>query len=340
MLTGAHWGSFIEKAIVAAGRLHCARVCTMCSSDVLVRCARAWTSWYPHSMQKSDMGADGATLGVIGGSGLYAMDGLSDLEELVVDTPFGAPSDVVMRGRMNGATLLFLPRHGRGHRIPPHRVNYRANVLALKQLGAQQILSVSAVGSLREEIHPGDLVLVDQFIDRTCARPRTFFDAEGAVAHVSLADPVDAALWSALQEASRQAGVSVHAGGTYVCIEGPQFSTRAESHLFRAWGAHVIGMTNLPEARLAREAQLPYATLAIATDYDCWRPEEEAVTVDVVIATLKQGLSSAQKVLGALTTMLPDPAQSPHVRSLAAAVMSDRGQMSAQLREKLRDILG
>ncbi|MCB9633078.1 MAG: S-methyl-5'-thioadenosine phosphorylase, partial [Sandaracinus sp.] len=207
------------------------------------------------------------TVGVIGGSGLYEMEGLERVEEHRVETTFGTPSDAVISGFLGETRFLFLPRHGRGHRVPPHQINYRANLLALKQLGAEQVISVSAVGSMKESIAPGDMVIVDQFIDRTRNRPSTFFEDVGVVAHVEFADPVDSGLAEALYRATVEVGARVHKGGTYVCIEGPQFSTRAESRLYRSWGVDVIGMTNLPEARLAREAELPYATVALATDY-------------------------------------------------------------------------
>jgi len=213
-------------------------------------------------------------LGVIGGSGLYDMPGLErrrELPESTTDLGFGAPSDAIIEGFLGETRLLFLPRHGRDHRHPPHRVNYRANLLALKAAGAEQIVSVSAVGSLAEEMHPGDIVLVDQFIDRTRNRPSTYFEDAGVVAHVGFSDPIDAALSQALHAATLKTGAKAHRGGTYVCIEGPQFSTRAESNLYRSWGAHVVGMTNLPEARLARECELPYATVGLVTDYDCWK---------------------------------------------------------------------
>jgi 5'-methylthioadenosine phosphorylase len=228
----------------------------------------------------------GQTLGVIGGSGLYELEGLTNVEEVRVSTAFGEPSDAIIRGKLGATTLLFLPRHGRGHRIPPHRINYRANVMALKQLGADQVLSVSAVGSLRENIHPGELVLVDQFIDRTRQRASTFFDDLGVVAHVGFGDPIDRALMEAAAQAAQEVGAKHHLGGTYVCMEGPQFSTRAESQMYRSLGAQVIGMTNLPEAKLAREAELPYASIAMVTDYDCWHQSEEAVTVEAVITVM------------------------------------------------------
>jgi 5'-methylthioadenosine phosphorylase len=279
-------------------------------------------------------------LGIIGGSGLYEMGGLEGLEETQVDTPFGAPSDAIVSGRLGDTRLLFLPRHGRGHRIPPHRVNYRANVLALKMLGAEQVVSVSAVGSMREDVHPGDLVLVDQFIDRTRSRPSTFFDDDGVVAHVELAEPVDAALMDALHRACTAVGARVHRGGTYVCIEGPQFSTRAESELYRSWGVSVIGMTNLPEARLAREAELPYATMALVTDYDCWHQTEQAVSVEAVLAVMHKNVATAQAVLRELAKDLPDPSASPASKALAHAILTAPDRITPEARARLAPLLG
>jgi 5'-methylthioadenosine phosphorylase len=282
----------------------------------------------------------GKTLGIIGGSGLYELDGLTQVEAVKQATPFGAPSDAIMRGRLGDVTLLFLPRHGRGHRIPPHRINYRANVFALKALGAQQLVSVSAVGSLREEIKPGDMVVVDQFIDRTRQRASTFFDDCGVVAHVGFADPTDAALREALQASVLEAGGRVHLGGTYVCMEGPQFSTRAESFMYRGLGAHVVGMTNLPEAKLAREAELPYATLAMATDYDCWHDTEESVSVEAVIAVLTKNVHLAKNTLRALAPRLPDPQQSPASRALHSAILTAPTSISQETRELLSPLIG
>jgi 5'-methylthioadenosine phosphorylase len=279
-------------------------------------------------------------LGIIGGSGLYEMGGLEGLEETQVDTPFGAPSDAIVSGRLGDTRLLFLPRHGRGHRIPPHRVNYRANVLALKMLGAEQVVSVSAVGSMRDDVHPGDLVLVDQFIDRTRSRPSTFFDDDGVVAHVELAEPVDAALMDALHRACTAVGARVHRGGTYVCIEGPQFSTRAESELYRSWGVSVIGMTNLPEARLAREAELPYATMALVTDYDCWHQTEQAVSVEAVLAVMHKNVATAQAVLRELAKDLPDPSASPASKALAHAILTAPDRITPEARARLAPLLG
>jgi 5'-methylthioadenosine phosphorylase len=262
------------------------------------------------------------------------------MEELRVSTPFGKPSDAIIRGRLGDTTLLFVPRHGRGHRIAPHRINYRANIFALKLLGARQLLSVSAVGSLREDIHPGDMVLVDQFIDRTRNRSSTFFDDHGLVAHVGFADPVDEALRASLHAASLAAGARVHPSGTYVCMEGPQFSTRAESLLYRSWGAHVIGMTNLPEAKLAREAELPYASLAMATDYDCWHQSEEVVTVEAVIAVLMKNVSTAHNIVRELAARLPDPDASPTTSALQNAIMTAPAHISPATRKALAPLIG
>jgi 5'-methylthioadenosine phosphorylase len=279
-------------------------------------------------------------LGIIGGSGLYGLDGLSDVEEIRVKTPFGDPSDAVIRGKLAGVTLLFLPRHGRGHRIGPHRINYRANVFALKQLGAQQVLSVSAVGSLKESVHPGDFVLVDQFIDRTRGRASTFFDDFGMVAHVGFGDPVDAALVAAVEAALRETGAPVHVGGTYVCMDGPQFSSRAESQLYRGWGASVIGMTNLPEAKLAREAELPYATVAMVTDYDCWHQSEETVTVESVIRVLQQNVQKAREMIHALLPRLPDPSRSPASDALRNAILTAPEYVTPDIRAALAPLIG
>jgi 5'-methylthioadenosine phosphorylase len=278
-------------------------------------------------------------LGVIGGSGLYQMPGLEAVEEVNVDTPFGAPSDTVVRGRLGATTMLFLPRHGRGHRIPPSAINFRANIYALKSLGATHVASVSAVGSLREEIAPGELVVVDQFIDRTVRRASSFFD-EGLAAHVSMADPVCPVLAAALYDAAVGAGAKVHRGGTYVCVEGPRFSTRAESHLFRQWGASVVGMTNVPECFLAREAELPYATLALATDYDCWRSHDEAVDVPSILAVIKHNVELAQATLRGLAAALPDLAKSPAVNALSHAVMTDARLVPTAVRERVQLLLG
>lgn len=285
------------------------------------------------------------TLGIIGGSGLYEMDGLSRVDALRVTTSFGDPSDAIVSGWIGDTRLLFLPRHGRGHRIPPHRLNARANVMALKEAGATHLLSLSAVGSMREEIRPGDLVVIDQLIDRTRSRPQTFFDDDGVVAHVSLADPVDAALSAVVADvatavvAERGNGAKVHHGGTYVCIDGPQFSTRAESRLFRSWGIDVIGMTALPEARLAREAELPYALVAFSTDYDCWHESEEDVTVEAVLAVLARNVEAGREIVRRVAPRLPDPAGCPATRALAGAIMTSPELITPQARQKLGVLL-
>jgi 5'-methylthioadenosine phosphorylase len=279
------------------------------------------------------------TLGVIGGSGIYEVPGLTEVVERSVDTPYGPPSDVVVEGRLGGARLLFLPRHGRGHTIPPHAINYRANVCALKKLGAELLVSLSAVGSMREAIAPGHFVVVDQYLDFTRRRVGTFF-AEDVVAHVAFADPVCPVLSAGVAGAARQAGATVHQGGTYLCIEGPQFSTRAESHLYRSWGVSVIGMTALPEAKLAREAELPYATLALATDYDAWHEQVEAVSVEAVVAVMRQNSALAKAVVARLAEDLPDPEQSPAFRALDGALITDPGLIGARARQELEWLIG
>ena len=280
------------------------------------------------------------TLGIIGGSGLYELGHLTDVQEVEMTTPFGAPSDPIIAGTIGNTRMLFLPRHGRGHRIPPHRVNYRANVLALKIAGAEQILSVSAVGSMKDDVHPGDMVVVDQFIDRTRHRVDTFFDDDGVVAHVEFADPIDVQLADALTSAARRAGATVHEGGVYLCMEGPQFSTRAESRLYRSWGVSVIGMTNFPEARLAREAELPYATLAMVTDYDCWHDGHDAVTVEAVIAVMERNVAKAKEIIVELAQAVPDPSGRPATSALAGAVITSPDSISAATRDKLRPLIG
>jgi len=275
------------------------------------------------------------TLGVIGGSGLYELERLANVEELEMTTPFGAPSDWIVAGTIGTTRLLFVPRHGRGHRLPPHKVNYRANVLALKMAGAEQILSISAVGSMKEHIHPGDMVVVDQFIDRTRNRIDTFFEDDGVVAHIGFAEPIDAQLAEALATAAQRADATVHRGGVYLSMEGPQFSTRAESELYRSWGVSVIGMTNLPEARLAREAELPYATLAMVTDYDCWHEVHDAVSVDAVLAVMDKNVAKAKEIIVELARSVPDPTHCPATSALAGAILSSPNSISAAAREKL-----
>jgi len=234
--------------------------------------------------------------GIIGGSGLYAIDGIEVIDRFALDTPFGSPSDELTLAQVNNQEVVFLPRHGVGHRFPPHKINYRANIYAMKLAGVSRIISISAVGSLREEIAPGDFVLVDQFVDRTKDRESTFFDGP-VVAHVSMADPVCHPLHKRLADACYASGITTHVRGTYLAMQGPQFSTRAESNLYRSWGMDVIGMTNMPEAKLAREAEICYATVAMSTDYDCWHEEEENVSVSSVIEVMQGNVGKAQKML-------------------------------------------
>lgn len=242
-------------------------------------------------------------LAVIGGSGVYDIEGLTDTRWVTVESPFGSPSDAVLLGALEGQPIAFLPRHGRGHRLSPSGINFRANIDALKRLGATQVLSVSAVGSLREDLPPGTFVIVDQFIDRTFAREKSFF-GDGLVAHVSMAHPVCARLGDALEAAAGGIGARCVRGGTYLVMEGPQFSTRAESELYRSWGCDVIGMTNMPEAKLAREAELCYATVAMVTDFDCWHPDHDHVTVEMIIKTLLANAEHARALVRSVAPAL------------------------------------
>ncbi len=282
-------------------------------------------------------------IGVIGGSGLYGMAGLTTIGEETVDTPFGAPSGHYLIGRFDSqpdVELVFLPRHGHNHQFNPSEVNYRANIFGMKKLGVSWIISVSAVGSLREPIVPGHVVVIDQFIDRTKNRAATFFE-QGLVAHVAFGDPVCTTLRGYLLQAARTAGATVHDGGTYVCMEGPAFSTRAESNLYRSWGASVIGMTNLPEAKLAREASISYATLAMSTDYDCWHEGHDDVTVDQVIATLKANVSMAQQIIQlAVPQIAAHPGPAPHHNALAGALLTPAEAISEERKAALAPLLG
>jgi 5'-methylthioadenosine phosphorylase len=281
----------------------------------------------------------GLTIGIIGGSGLYEMEGLADVRAVDVQTPFGAPSDAIMAGRLGDTRLLFLPRHGRGHRLLPSELPFRANIWALKSLGAERLIAVSAVGSLREEIKPGELVVPDQFLDRTRGRVGTFF-GNGIVAHVAFGDPVCSVLSTALVAAARRIGATVHAGGTYVCMEGPQFSTRAESELYRSWGAHVIGMTNLQEAKLAREAELCFATLALATDYDCWKQGAGEVAIADVLAVLNANVAMAKRVVHDVAPSLEARPACGCGRALEHAIITDRARIPRQVKRDLAPIIG
>lgn len=278
-------------------------------------------------------------IGVVGGSGLYEMEGLEDVREEKVETPFGDPSDVLVTGQLGQVRMVFLPRHGRGHRLLPSEVNFRANIYALKKLGVEQVISVSAVGSMKEEIVPGHIVIPDQFFDRTIHRNSTFF-GDGVVGHVQFADPVCGRLAGLLAESARDVGATVHKGGTYLCMEGPQFSTRAESNIYRSWGVDVIGMTNSTEAKLAREAELCYSTIALATDYDCWHEGHEDVSVEAVVALIKQNVAMAKKIIATAATRLTEDRSCGCGTSLQYAIMTERRLIPAETKDRLAVIMG
>ncbi|MFQ5878008.1 MAG: S-methyl-5'-thioadenosine phosphorylase [Acidobacteriota bacterium] len=278
-------------------------------------------------------------IGVIGGSGLYRMAGLEGPREQTVSTPFGDPSDRYLLGRLGGRDLVFLSRHGRGHRLSPSEINFRANIYGFKALGVERLVSISAVGSMREELRPLDVVVPDQFIDWTRRRPGSFFDG-GIVAHVSLADPVCPVVSAALVTAAGPAGTRVHRGGTYLCIEGPQFSTRAESRLYRSWGIDVIGMTNAQEVRLAREAEICYATLAMVTDYDCWRDDGEPVSVDEVVERLNQNARAAQGIIERAVRDIPRDRTCRCAAALQSSILTDRSRIPRHVADRLRLLAG
>ncbi len=280
-----------------------------------------------------------ADVGIIGGSGLYEMEGLTDVRELKADTPFGSPSDDLILGTLEAQSVAFLPRHGRGHRILPHELNYRANIYAMKQIGVQWILSVAAVGSLKEKYEPLHMVIPDQLVDRTQKRQSTFFGC-GLVAHMAFAHPFCSNLSSVMAEACAEAGATHHEGGTYVCIEGPQFSTRAESELYRSWGMDIIGMTNLQEARLAREAEICYATLAMVTDYDCWHPDHDSVTAEQIIANLGKNAGTARAVLREALRRLPVPRDCQCESALEGALVTPEDLVPAGVKRDLAPIIG
>src|SRR5258706_14342066 len=280
-----------------------------------------------------------ATIGIIGGSGLYTMPGLADMREIRVKTPFGEPSDAIVLGPLEGKRVAFLARHGRGHRILPSEINFRANICAMKQLGVERVISLSAVGSLQEDLRRGEFLVVDQFVDRTKSRVSTFFGG-GLVAHVTFDKPTCAQVSAVLADASTQSGVKVHPRGTYVCIEGPQFSTLAEAHVHRQLRFEVIGMTNVTEAKLAREAELCYATIAMITDYDCWHPEHESVTASQIIATLSQNAENAQRVLRSAIRMLPAARSCKCGSALQHALVTDLKLVPAATKKRLAAIIG
>ena len=282
-------------------------------------------------------------IGVIGGSGLYEIEGLTEVQEVTMETPFGAPSDAFITGRLGSARMVFLPRHGRGHRLLPSEVNYRANIYGLKKLGVEQIISVSAVGSMREDIVPGDIVVPDQFFDRTQGKRASTFFGNGVVGHVQFADPVCADLSQLLVVAAREVGATVHSGGTYICIEGPNFSTRAESNIFRSWGVDIIGMTNLPESRLAREAEICYGTIALATDYDCWHDVHDDVSVEAVIAIIKQNVATARNIIKtAVEKIVAQRSQRSCAcaEALKYAIMTDNRLIPEETLQALEPIIG
>ena len=280
-----------------------------------------------------------ATIAVIGGSGLYDMDGLSDVDFVEMDTPFGKPSDAIAVGSLSQVPVAFLPRHGRGHRFNPTRIPVRANIYALKTLGVQRVISVSAVGSLKEEFAPLDLVVPSQLIDRTRQRDSTFFD-EGMVVHVGLADPFCPATNQAVQLAAQELGLTVHAGGTMVVMEGPAFSTRAESFMYRSWGADIIGMTALPEAKLVREAEMCYSTMAWITDYDCWHEEEEPVSVEMVISNLKKNVASSKELLRRLVPGLNDQRDCECATALQDAIITPAVSVDEVFKRKMAPLVG
>jgi 5'-methylthioadenosine phosphorylase len=290
-------------------------------------------------MAKRSAKTDRISIGVIGGSGLYEMDGLTQLKTVRVATPFGRPSDDYLIGTLYGRRVAFLPRHGRGHRILPTDINYRANLFGMKKLGVERIISVSAVGSMKEEIRPGDIVVPDQFYDHTKHRKSTFF-GNGVVAHVGMAEPVCGDLCKILIEAGVTVGATVHTGGTYICMEGPQFSTRAESLTYRQWNVDVIGMTNATEAKLAREAEICYSTIALATDYDCWHHSEEAVTVEAVLAVMKKNIETSKSMIREAVRMLPASRDCVCGEALRNAIMTPEKLIPSKTKRDLAPIIG
>ncbi len=280
-----------------------------------------------------------ARIGIIGGTGLYDIEGLTGIEEVNPDTPFGEPSDTIMLGELGGVPLAFLPRHGHGHHHSPTEIPVRANIFALKSLGVEWIISVSAVGSLKEDIHPVDLVIPDQIIDRTKSRVNTFFGG-GLVTHLSFADPFCPILSGILHQAASESGATVHMDGTYICMEGPLFSTRAESNLYRSWGADIIGMTALPEAKLAREAEICYATLACVADYDTWHETEETVTIDIAIANLLKNVETAKEIVSTAAHRIPETRECECATALERGIITARRLIPDQMKQDLDLLIG
>lgn len=278
-------------------------------------------------------------IGIIGGSGLYDIEGIEDVRTVDVDTPFGKPSDAFIRGTIEGQEVVFLPRHGKGHTIMPTELNFRANIWGMKKLGVEHIIAVSAVGSMKEEIKPLDIVIIDQFYDNTKGRKSTFF-GDGVVAHTSFADPVCSVLADTLYNAAKQVGARVHRGGTYMCIEGPLFSTRAESLIYRQWGVSVIGMTNVQEAKLAREAEICYSTMALATDYDCWYAGEEEVTLEMIMQNLEKNVETAKRIIKAALPMIKLDRTCPCASAISRAIVTNPDMIPEETRKKLDIIIG
>lgn len=278
-------------------------------------------------------------LGVIGGSGLYEMMEMRNVRNVRVRTPFGNPSDALVVGEIGGRTLAFLPRHGRGHRIPPSQINYRANIYAMKKIGARWVISLSAVGSMKESIRPGDIVVADQFFDHTRFRPNTFF-SDGIVGHIPFADPVCPALAEIAYLSARKVVKRSRRGGTYLCMEGPAFSTRAESRIYRKWGVDVIGMTNMPEAKLAREAEICYATLALATDYDCWHENEEDVSIESILAIIRRNVENSRRIIRDVAERLPGKGGCGCGETLRYAIITDPKKIPAAARKRLSLLVG